>query len=294
MGPIEWKALIDEPEDPVLYWIDPYLPRESVILLYGKTSVGKSPLTWHMARCIATGEPFFGFPVARGRVLYLEVDSPKRIVRKRLAQLEPPPTGVWFEFLSPFNVLETNPTVQRLATIGRELQPDVVFVNTLRKVYEGEDVRSDIPTRVYGRFQRLFSGATLVFVHHDRKSSGDPGRNPDEDFSGHAAWLNDAQVGLHVVGTGNNTLSLGHTKSQISETVEPLHFTLEDGAVLTETSLIPGRVAELWPTLPETLSKRARVKLAATTLEVSERSVWRALASGVFQRVSTRATHHSA
>lgn len=194
-----------------------------------------SPLGWHLAACIGEGVPFFGMETRKSRVLYIEVDTPMALVKERTDLLQPA-ENVWFAFLSQFNVNLLTPEEAGLFKHLREsIAPALVIVNTLRKVHQGDDTKSGTPSLVYGAFQTLFPGSAILFVHHDKKESADPKAKyiSSEAFSGSQHWADDAQVCLHLVRHGGvkGALRLEHTKSQVSERMEPLLLQLSpDGS----------------------------------------------------------------
>jgi hypothetical protein len=282
--PVTAPDFVSQEISDTLFLVDPYVPREGIVFFHGKKSLGKSPLTWELARCVALGQSFLGRPTSKGRVLYVEADTPPILVRKRLQKLPGPlPTDWYLEFTPPFNVLIPNsPAVNRLRTIGRDLSPELVIINTLRKVHYADDKESDVPVRVYGAFQDLFPHAALWFTHHDKKS-GDPTipRDPAEEHSGSAAWRNDAQVALHLVknGAGKGVLRLDHTGSQVSELAEPIVLQLEDDGsnIGLHSRRRAGRVEAVYQALDPDLTVRERVTRTAHATGMSESTVWRAL-----------------
>lgn len=273
----------------VRFAIKPYIPFGGVTLLYGKTRIGKSPLTWEMARCIAAGEPFLEtYPTTKGRVLYLDLDTPPTLVRQRLALLPSIPDNFYIEFPGVRNILQLT-TQEEFRRLQAEVQPIAVFINTLRKLYSGDEKDASLPSRIYATLMAIFAPAALVVIHHDKKSSGDPEDvgDPDEAFSGHMAWLNDCQVGLHVIaGTGHYKRGLGsgglgmirlcHAKSQVSATEPPRALQLcKDGTNLVDYRVsVAGEVMKLFHELPGTLTKTDRVRIISQQLKCSERSVW--------------------
>lgn len=232
----EQLATITLPEPAFL--IDPFIVREGITLLWAGTSLGKSPLTWAMASSIGRGEPFYGLPVNQGRVLYIELDTPAPAIMPRINKLAPAP-NVWWYFAKPLSIPFVG-TEQKdeFTRLREEVNPDVVFLNTLRKLHDMDDKDSKTPKLVYSFFQNLFPKSALVFVHHTRKSPIDPkfAENDKESFSGSNHFLDDAQVGLHLQkydGEKEN-LRLYHRKSQVSELMKPLPLRLEkDGSTLS-------------------------------------------------------------
>lgn len=232
---IMWEDLAKLEPKPVPFFIDPYIPQESISFLYGDTSIGKSPLTWAMAKAIGMGTHFYGLPCKKGRVLYIDVDTPEVAVVPRIKEEKDPAPGVGFLFTTPIHC--PNPSTEKLEELvkAREaIEPDVVFINTLIKAHDLDDKDSKSPSIVYSFFQEFFRGSSLVFTHHIRKSPIDPKIKEDarESFSGSKHWLDDAQVGLHLAkwgkkgGDGWQGLRLSHTKSQVSECVGPMQLEL--------------------------------------------------------------------
>lgn len=193
-----------------------------------------------MASCIGTGRDFFGLPTTKGRVLYVEVDAAEVVVVPRLKLLTPA-DNVWFLFMNPLSIPQMVDEETKLLEEARDkVKPDVVFLNTLRKVHNMDDKDSKTPKVVYTYFRTLFPNSSIVYVHHTRKSPVDPahvsvGR---ESYSGSKHWLDDAQVGLlmelHKDKRLNSTSRLTHIKSQVSSTLRPLPLHLhEDGSKIT-------------------------------------------------------------
>lgn len=195
-----------------------------------------------MAGCIATGQSFCGLPTQKGKALYIELDTPERLVAERLRKLRlQPEADCDFLFLPPLSV----PVLARedLAKLheAAERGYDFVVINTLRKCHSLNDKEPQTPKIVYEFFQRTFPGAALMFVHHSKKSqlnqatgSYESGLDK-ESFSGAKNWINDAQVGIYLRKFKNprtkTNLSLRHEKTQVSAEYAPLCIRLEaDGS----------------------------------------------------------------
>lgn len=275
--PISWKDLVAQPMGAIPFLIDPYVPEGGIILLYGKTRVGKSPFTWEIARCLGNGEAFLGHPTRQSHVLYLELDTPRRLVQARVERLPTAP-NVWWEFIPAINVFEAS-SQGHLRSLEAQCHPDMVIVNTLRAIHYGDEKDAAIPLRVYKTFQAIFPKAAILFVHHDKKSSGNPedASDPDEAFSGHMAWFNHCQTGLHLVKHGNPThglLRLVHSKSQVSAEAPDVVLKLnEDGSQIIGFSATRlNEILSLYQVLDG--QKTERVRLVAKQIGLSERQVW--------------------
>lgn len=240
---ISWQDLERDDPRPVPFLIDPYIPRESIVFMFGDTSIGKSPFTWHMAKSVGDGIHFFGLPVTHGRVLYIEVDTPEVVVQPRIKKIPAARDVTFFIYHGNLNIPNMDGQLyEQLVALEAEIKPDLVFVNTLVKAHDLDDKEPKTPSKVYGYFQALFPRAALVFVHHVRKSPVQPGGHEvaRESFSGSKHWLDDAQVGLFLQpyrarGEGvQPNLRLYHVKSQASQRYKPLPLLLgDDGSSLS-------------------------------------------------------------
>jgi len=230
------RLKVEEPE----FFIDPFVVKEGITFFWAKSSVGKSPVSWEMASSIGKGTSFFGLPSRVGRVLYIDVDTPENALAARIGK-KPVAPNVWFYIAKPLGIPNIRKEVEdELKSLQKDIHPDVVFLNTLRKVHRLDDKDSATPVTVYEYFQHLYPQAALVFIHHTKKSPIDPRmkENKGENFSGSQHWINDAQVGLHLERyndpRGRFNIRLYHKKSQISRRLRPVPLLLhQDGTTIT-------------------------------------------------------------
>lgn len=237
---LTWEQIAGKEYKDPPFLLDPYIPRGGIVFLWGDTSIGKSPLTWEIARCVASGQSFFGLPTIPSRVLYIEVDTPEQTAGQRLKKIYPV-KGVWFLFMEPLSIpLVTPEELSQLEEARKEVDPDLVIVNTLRNCHDFDDRESRVPKLVYSFFRKMFRGAAVLFVSHNRKAPLDPRVEEvqKESFSGSKHFIDDAQVGLHLAKfrrrDGRENLRLYHMKTQASEELRPLPLRLHgDGSTLT-------------------------------------------------------------
>ena len=265
--------------------IEPYLPVEGIVLLHGKFSLGKSPLIWKFAQCVSEGVDFFGCtPEQTGNVLYVEIDEPLIVTKDRLSKLDPMPRNVHILGMKPFNITQLGmEDEEKFREAQDELRPKVVLINSLRKCHSMDDKDSATPSRVYGKWLELFPESCLVFVHHDKKSDVVEGKrmeSNDEDFSGSQAWINDAQIGLHLKSAPNarrtRQVDLEMTKSQLSALQDPLRLKLSDDGV-NWIDAGAAAIREVFSLLDKDLPKMARYEITADKCRVSVSTVTRTL-----------------
>jgi hypothetical protein len=75
LKPIGLGELLSRPAVPVDYVVDRRLVAGGVSITVAKPKVGKSTLARNLALCVARGEPFLGWPVKHGPVLYLALEE---------------------------------------------------------------------------------------------------------------------------------------------------------------------------------------------------------------------------
>ena len=57
------------------FLIKDFMPRQSLTISIGDSGIGKTPLQYQKAICVAAGLPFLDMPVQQGRVLYLDCEN---------------------------------------------------------------------------------------------------------------------------------------------------------------------------------------------------------------------------
>lgn len=67
--------LLQRPDVPVDWLVEGRLVAGSVSMFASKPKVGKSTIVRHLALCVARGEPFLGWEVKRGSVIYLNLEE---------------------------------------------------------------------------------------------------------------------------------------------------------------------------------------------------------------------------
>jgi hypothetical protein len=275
---------LSTPDPPTLWLCDPYVARDSITFLHGKTSIGKSPLTWELARCISQGIPFLGWHTNVARVLYVEADTPAILVKPRLRLLPKPRGAWWIECIQDWGLDLANPGqrgVVGLRGLYDACKPELVIWNTLRSLTKADLSRGETVQAVYGLLRQCFPGSAHFIVHHNRKESTRPDTVdvPDEDHSGSSGWRDTAQIVLHMR-YRHAHLVLEHTKTQGSPKMSPLRLELaEDGT----TWLVDPRrqaVRRLWFEALAADPSQSRRKLAerlATDLSVHPATIYRLL-----------------
>lgn len=153
--------------------------RDSLAWMVGKPGSMKSFTALDMAGCIATGQPWQGYPVAQGPVLYLVaegVGGVKKRVRAWEMSMGSQMTGVHFLPIA----VQSKDAGQWAAfvTLARELQPALIVIDTQARVTVGLEENSNTEMGIFvdqADRLRAASGACVLLVHHIGRT-GDTGR----------------------------------------------------------------------------------------------------------------------
>lgn len=261
------------------FYLEPYIPTEGLVLLFGKPSTFKTTLIYSLANAIASGNSIWNIQsVLAAPVLVVELDSPLQVIRTRFAGVLEDGVAVDTFFSPPGGLDFLNghgqQAVESLKHYHREKGYKVVFVDTLRRIHSLKDSDSETPSLVYGAVQRVFPGATVVMVHHSRKSgANETDEMRDEDFAGSQQWIAQVQVAIKVALVGKDKVLLKITKTQVSEKpAEGLRLQLVGQHMRLEGEAKADEVGEILATLSPDLTRHDMDAIIADRLGVCVRT----------------------
>ena len=208
--------------------IDGILPEDGYILAYGKRSTKKSFTALDMGLSLATGTPYHGHDVKRGRVVYFAGEgsrgSPKRV-------------RAWFEarklnledYAQDFALVPFTPKWDTargrdlvrgvLSEIAKDGLISLVIIDTARRAMSGDE---NAPTSV-GQFLdgvndicREFSCGNLI-VHHE-------GKDPSKGARGGGPFEDDADTVLRFTKGAGGTVHMICTKQKDDEAYWKMTF----------------------------------------------------------------------
>lgn len=176
-APVSAATLLAEPDAPIPWVWEPFLPEGGLALLVSFMKVGKSTLAYPLALAVAQGRPFLGYPTKQGGVLILAVEEHSRDVRRRLRQWgmrSEDPIYVHHDRLD-----NTPATFADLQDFIRAHGIVLVILDTLPRFWTVENENANVEViRQVSPFLDLArdTNAAVLLLHHERKSGGEDGR----------------------------------------------------------------------------------------------------------------------
>lgn len=175
-SPAELKVRIAE-LDSGGFLIDRLIPKRSLSIFVGDSGLGKSPLLYQTAMCVAHGIPFLGFPTLRARVLYLDYENGLQGVDQLTGQLA---KHLGIGTIDQDNMLPWNfndPPLDwsssKLEEMIGDLRPDWVIIDPFGGFDGTIETTTDNAARNFQTFRSIGQRFRLAItgVHHIRKPS---------------------------------------------------------------------------------------------------------------------------
>lgn len=148
--------------------------------MYGDAKVGKSFAALQLAEAVQTGASWLGFPTRMGKVVYIQLDTPRNVWQERVKTLvgsqsmSALPHFADRETLDawPFDILDP----EHLITLRDELQivkPDLVILDTLRESHSADENDSTEMQEAIAAIVAATKPAAICLISHARKPSQD-------------------------------------------------------------------------------------------------------------------------
>jgi AAA domain len=192
------------------FLIDGLFPARSLGIVVGDSGLGKSPLLYQAALCVAAGVPFLGHEVRRGRVLYLDFENSVGQSHELVGRLgrhlgvREDPEGLFVWHLNDCSPNWGQPGHTALDMI-REVRPALAIIDSLGSYDPELEEKNSNAGKAYKNFRWVMSvtGATIVCVHHRKKPSSGPGQDGPEPLeeANPRRWFQQAR-GASVLITG--------------------------------------------------------------------------------------------
>lgn len=211
---------------PLDYLVDELIPTDSLTLLYGSSTAGKSFLAMDLALHIATGSWWHGRATKKGPVVYVVGEGVAGVGRRldawsrhaRIPDLDTFEVVHWLP--RAVNLLDMS-EVGELCGLVEELRPVLVVLDTYSRCLGGGDENGpkDSSTAVVALDRiRNVAGSCVLTIHHS-------GKDATAGARGHSSLKAAQDVELELTAS-DHLRTLKNTKSKNDKQAEPLHLAL--------------------------------------------------------------------
>jgi hypothetical protein len=149
--------------------IEGILPRQAIIVEYGKRGLGKSHVTYHAAKHVAEGEDWLGLKVKQCPVYYIDRENPP-VVRAHIKKIC---GGSCVRYWGLDSELGIPPRLDSPQwEIYKTLSPGLIIFDTLRAFVEKDTTNDTDMAIVMNRLKELWAmGHTVVILLHTLKAN---------------------------------------------------------------------------------------------------------------------------
>ena len=165
-----------------VYLIEPWLPTNTIVQVYGYSGHGKSMFVQHCISALCSGRKYFGcFELGKpARALYLDFEMGMSTIARRLIEMRQmhgdtqDRLNIWTPFVDKKEIdLKRREGLEELQAWITFSDPDVVIIDTIRSAYPGlMENSADEWSRVNQLAVKLRnSGLAVIMIHHSNKPS---------------------------------------------------------------------------------------------------------------------------
>jgi hypothetical protein len=189
---LDSTRILKDPITETDWLVDELVPKGGFAAITGRPKTYKSTFARNLCLAVSRGEPFLGFPVKRGRVIYFAIEEKEDQVRKHLIELGLKEGDDLSLVSESFKRTEA---VQKLRLIIAKYSPELVVIDPLVLFANITDCNNH--SHVYPIMEemikacRLFNVA-ILFLHHSNKG----GHEGSDGFLGSTALF--GSVDAHI------------------------------------------------------------------------------------------------
>ncbi len=232
------SALLDEPDEPVDWLIEPLIERASIGFIGGEPKQTKSILALHLAISAVTTQQLFGkFTVPKPlRVFYVQEEDGRRRVKRRLKALlrglgadHSAAVGERLRVAIHQGVRIDEPAwIERLHSELETFKPDLVIFDVLSNLHSQEENSQEAMAKIMTVFKELRDrhGCAILIVHHFKKMGGETGFiRPNQRLRGSSVLAATSENSFYLSSQPDKLIRLDHESKE--GPVEPFVYAIE-------------------------------------------------------------------
>lgn len=217
---------------PEIQWVvKDLIPLGGITAFTGESNSFKSFLTLALAASVVNGEPYLGhFPTTQGRVLIVDEENNRSIIRNRFEALGVVPSlDVLFISQEGFRAdIETS--VETLRLIIEKEKPVLIILDSLIDIHQQEENDAPKMTAIFRALRKeiLTDDSAIIVIHHHRKEQIGQGSRPGQSMRGSSGIYAalDAHISVRRKDSGSREMTVSQEKLRLQEQMKPFKVSL--------------------------------------------------------------------
>lgn len=229
----DWARVFDEVDPDPEWLIDPLVERGRQVAFYSEAKAGKSLFWLEIASRLVKGEPVLNNPARKPiTIVYIDQENTKADVVERLKKMGHDGSGLdrllYYSF-PDLSYLDTEVGGRELYAVARVADADLVILDTLSRVVEGDENEND----TYHNFYKYTGvrlkadGIALVRLDHS-------GKDRAKGMRGASSKYSDVDEVWQLTADDHGIVTLNRTHSRANHGASRLVFTREDAPLRHE------------------------------------------------------------
>jgi len=227
----DWERVFTEVEPDPEWLVEPLVERGRQVAFFSEAKAGKSLVWLEIVARLVRGEPVLGNPARKPiTAVYIDQENTKRDVVERLTKMGFDGTGLerllYYSF-PDLSYLDTEVGGRELYAVARVADADLVIIDTLSRVVEGDENEND----TYHNFYKYTGvrlkadGIALVRLDHS-------GKDKAKGMRGASSKYSDVDEVWQLTADDNGVVTLNRTHSRAHHGASRLVLTREDTPLL--------------------------------------------------------------
>ena len=243
----DWARVFTEVDPDPEWLVEPLVERGRQVAFYSEAKAGKSLVWLEIASALVRGLPVLGNPPRKPiTVVYIDQENTRQDVVERLTKMGHDGSGLdrllYYSF-PDLSYLDTETGGRELYAVARVADADLVIIDTLSRVVEGDENEND----TYHNFYKFTGvrlkadGIALVRLDHS-------GKDKTKGMRGASSKYSDVDEVWQLTADEHGTVTLNRTHSRAHHGASRLVLTREDTPTLRHATEERPEVTEYLPT----------------------------------------------
>ena len=217
------------------WYVENLIPKRGVTLIAGKPKEFKSFLAMYLTCCLAGNKDFLNLKIKKSKVMYIDEENDDTELKRRFEKLKPEldindedTENVGLVIFKGIKV-NTEQGVNKLKILINLFKPNVIIVDSLIRVFEGDENSSKDMKTIFNNIKELMKkyDTTWVILHHVRKMNNKWVKM--EDIRGSGDIVAQASSILTVNRNNSNTFTLTQEAVRgLPQPISPIQFSAQD------------------------------------------------------------------